>query len=56
MRIGTPTITSRGMGSDEISLIGNWILEILKAPTDEDRIGRIRTEVRELCQGFPTRI
>ena len=56
MRIGTPTITSRGMGSDEIILIGNWILEILKAPTDEDRIGRIRTEVRELCQGFPTRI
>ena len=56
MRIGTPTITSRGMGSDEISLIGNWILEILKDPTDEDRIGSIRTEVRELCQGFPTRI
>ena len=56
MRIGTPTITSRGMGSDEISLIGNWILEILKAPTDEDRIGSIRMEVRELCQGFPTRI
>jgi glycine hydroxymethyltransferase len=56
MRIGTPTITSRGMGSDEIILIGNWILEILKAPTDEDRIGSIRTEVRELCQGFPTRI
>lgn len=56
MRIGTPTITSRGMGSDEIDKIGNWILEILKAPTDEDRIESIRADVRELCQGFPTRI
>jgi len=56
MRIGTPTITSRGMGSDEISLIGNWILEILKDPTAENRIESIRAEVRELCQGFPTRI
>jgi glycine hydroxymethyltransferase len=56
MRIGTPTITSRGMGSDEISLIGNWILEILKDPADENRIESIRADVRELCQGFPTRI
>ena len=56
MRIGTPTITSRGMGADEINLIGNWILEILKDPTAENRIESIRAEVRELCQGFPTRI
>ncbi len=56
MRIGTPTITSRGMGSDEINLIGNWILEILREPTDENRIESIRADVRELCQGFPTRI
>ena len=56
MRIGTPTITSRGMGSDEINLIGNWILEILKDPADENRIESIRADVRELCQGFPTRI
>jgi glycine hydroxymethyltransferase len=56
MRIGTPTITSRGMGRDEISRIGAWILEILANPQDENRIESIRAEVRELCEGFPTRI
>lgn len=56
MRIGTPTITSRGMGAEEIETIGGWIVEVLQNSTDDDRISRIGNEVRELCSGFPTRI
>lgn len=56
MRIGTPTITSRGMGSEEIDRIGNWIIEILKDPENDNRIESIGAEVREMCDGFPTRI
>ncbi|MEC9477219.1 MAG: serine hydroxymethyltransferase [Planctomycetota bacterium] len=56
MRIGTPTITSRGMGSEEIDRIGSWIIEILKDPENDNRIESIGAEVREMCDGFPTRI
>jgi len=56
LRLGTPTITSRGLGAEETGRIGRWIVEVLQNPTDEERIARIGNEVRELCDGFPTRI
>jgi glycine hydroxymethyltransferase len=56
MRIGTPTITSRGMGAAEITRIGEMILEVLRNPQDENRIEGIRAQVREMCEKFPTRI
>ena len=56
MRIGTPTVTSRGMGTAEITRIGEMILEVLENPQDENRIEGIRAQVREMCEQFPTRI
>ena len=56
MRIGTPTITSRGMGTEEISRIGEMILTVLKNSDDEQCIEGIRAQVRDMCEGFPTRI
>ena len=56
MRIGTPTVTSRGMGTAEITSIGEMILEVLGNPQDENRIEGIRAKVREMCEKFPTRI
>lgn len=53
LRIGTPALTTRGMGEDEMRTIGGWIAEILEAPADEDRLARIRAEVRVLCEAFP---
>ncbi len=53
IRIGTPALTTRGMGTDELQKIGDWILEVLAAPDDDDRLTRVRGEVEELCTNFP---
>jgi glycine hydroxymethyltransferase len=53
VRIGTPAITSRGMGPSEMEKIAAWIDQVVAAPGDEDRIQRIAAEVTELCKGFP---
>jgi len=54
LRIGTPTVTSRGMGPEEIERIGNWIVEVLRSVGDDDRIAAIRSEVREMAERFPS--
>ena len=53
LRIGTPAITSRGMGPHEIRVIGGWIADILERPGDEDGIRRIRRQVSEMCAAYP---
>ena len=53
VRIGTPALTSRGMGTDQMTQIGGWIVKALKNPTDESVLGTIRGEVKELCGSFP---
>ncbi|MGD9634776.1 MAG: serine hydroxymethyltransferase, partial [Pirellulales bacterium] len=53
IRIGTPALTTRGMGTSEMRSVGKWILAALKAPEDAKVHERIRTEVRQLCQQFP---
>jgi glycine hydroxymethyltransferase len=52
IRIGTPALTTRGMGANEMRTIGAWMIEALKAPNDEAVLARIRNEIRQLCQQF----
>jgi len=53
IRLGTPAVTSRGMGTEEMKRIGAWIGEVVRAPDDEARVARVRAEVEELCNAFP---
>ena len=53
IRIGTPALTTRGMGTDEMRRIGRWILDALKSPDDNAVQQRIRGEVSSLCSQFP---
>ena len=53
IRIGTPALTTRGMGSDEMKQIGDWILAVLKDPENKSLLGETRTAVAELCDHFP---
>ena len=53
IRIGTPALTTRGMGEGEMDTIGDWIAEIVAAPEERGAQERVRRQVRELCARFP---
>jgi glycine hydroxymethyltransferase len=53
LRIGTPAITTRGLGEAEMQQIADWIAEVLAAPGEPGRIARVRAQVLDLCQAFP---
>ena len=53
IRIGTPALTTRGMGETEMEAIGGWIADVLENIENEAVIGKVKGEVTELCRGFP---
>jgi glycine hydroxymethyltransferase len=53
IRIGTPALTTRGMGEKEMRTIGHWIAEALNQRTDAAVLARIRKQVLELAEAFP---
>jgi glycine hydroxymethyltransferase len=53
IRVGTPALTTRGMGEAEMARVGTWMADILDAPDDEAIAERVRLAVLELCREFP---
>lgn len=53
IRLGTPALTTRKMGRQEMVTIGGWIADILENSSDETTVTKIRNQVRELCEKFP---
>ena len=53
VRIGTPALTSRGLGEAEMAAIGRWIVEAVRARDSETTLRRIRGEVFDLMAAHP---
>jgi glycine hydroxymethyltransferase len=53
IRIGTPAVTTRGMGEAEMDAIADGVARVLEAPSDAAISGRVKEEVRALCRAFP---
>jgi glycine hydroxymethyltransferase len=53
IRIGTPAVTTRGFGSDEMKKIAAWINDVVDNVENEKVLSRIRGEVLELCGKYP---
>lgn len=55
IRIGTPSLTSRGLGTDRMPLVAEWIDRSVQAAAngDEEALAVIRTEVAELMAAYP---
>ncbi|HUZ76573.1 MAG TPA: serine hydroxymethyltransferase [Chloroflexota bacterium] len=52
IRLGTPAVTTRGMGPAEMQRIGQWICEVVRASQDEHLAASLRAEVVALCRQF----
>ena len=53
IRLGTPALTTRGMGRDEMKRIARWILQVLKSHDDATVVDSTRREVASLAEQFP---
>ncbi len=53
LRLGTPAITSRGMGDAEMRQIAIWMDEAISHADDASALRRIAGEVTEMCRKFP---
>ena len=52
IRLGSPSVTSRGMREPEMRQIAAWIDQVIASPGD-DTAQTVRAEVRELTKKFP---
>ena len=53
IRLGTPAMTSRGMGEEEARLIARWVVEVVAHPEEQTLRNRVKEEVIALCRRFP---
>lgn len=53
IRIGTPAVTTRGMGESAMFKIATAISDVLDSIEDEVVSNRVKSEVRELCEEYP---
>ena len=53
IRIGTPSVTTRGFDADDCRKVANWICDIMDNMGNDSVIERVKKQVIELCRGKP---
>ena len=53
IRIGTPALTTRGMGEKEMELVGEWIADLIDNADNDKKVSEIGAKVKELANSFP---
>ncbi len=53
LRMGTPALTSRGMGPAQMKRVGQWIVRVLKDPDGEGVREQVREEVAVFARTYP---
>lgn len=53
IRVGTPAITTRGLGIDESCQLAGWMCDVLDDVTNQQTIAEVKARVLDLCNKFP---
>ena len=53
IRIGTPSITTRGFSETEAALVAGWICDVIDNMGDDALLERVKGQVKALCRRFP---
>ncbi|MGD2081473.1 MAG: serine hydroxymethyltransferase [Chromatiales bacterium] len=53
IRVGTPAVTTRGMGEAEVHDLAGWMCEVIDARGADATIASVKARVLELCRRFP---
>lgn len=53
VRLGTPAITTRGLGPKHMQQIAQWIHQVLSNSENQDEIRKVADQVLELCRQYP---
>jgi len=53
IRVGTPAVTTRGLGESDMDTVASLISRVLATPDDEATARAVRADVEALCRTFP---
>jgi glycine hydroxymethyltransferase len=53
IRVGTPAVTTRGFGTDEVRDLAGWMCDLIDARGEQAVIEGVKSKVVELCARFP---
>jgi len=53
LRLGTPAVTTRGFGIEEVTQLAHWVADILDNMNDDEVLQRVRAQVTDVCHRFP---
>ncbi len=53
IRVGTPAVTTRGFGENDVKDLAGWMCDVMDDVEDQSTIDRVRNQVLEICKRLP---